>query len=33
MALGGVLAVSDPRYRLAGAKARKPAADTAAAIA
>ncbi|WP_295886833.1 heme lyase CcmF/NrfE family subunit [uncultured Thiohalocapsa sp.] len=33
MALGGVLAVSDPRYRLAGARARKPAADAAAATA
>ncbi len=33
MALGGALAVSDPRYRLARAAARKPAADTAAAAA
>jgi cytochrome c-type biogenesis protein CcmF len=31
MALGGALAVSDPRYRLAGARARKPAADPVAA--
>jgi cytochrome c-type biogenesis protein CcmF len=33
MALGGSLAVSDPRYRLARAGARKPAADNAAAAA